>query len=726
MLYNFIEKLRTGTLELYTFNNGFGAPTIFNYLYYISSPLNLLCIFFKTPEGMYTFTCLLKICISALTMTFYVKNKTNNNFLSTIMSIGYCFSGWMLTYYNFSIWLDIFMIFPLFQYSLERLMEKGKCKLYIILLAYMLMSNFYLTFMVCLYTLVYYIFNIIIKKDKYINKITNFQLIMFSTIIACLLCSFHLYATYDSFIKMGIIESFDANYFEITIPKVISALCYGNISYLLSNMGKAFPNIGINTIFTISFFYYFLNNKITIKEKIKTLIIFIFFIFITFSKTADYIINAFHVPIGFPFRYAFISSFLMLTLSIKNFNTFDKKIDKKVYIINALLLITTTLLYIFKVINNYVFFQNLAFILCYTIFFIFYNKNKLYKYILLLLIILESCIALNNNVKNEIKLNYEIQPFKTTKYRENDRIKIETNYNLYNNTNEIREFTTMNYKRIIPYLYKFDAESDGGNHISAYNTGNIFDMFFNIKTTNNNYYLEKVFAVNKDFQNINLKNTKDIVVLNEMIYKATGYKNSLKKIEFDYLGKDEIIINIDKTGFYRIAPQDLSNTKLYNKNELIRSYKNKEKFFAETLFFEENSKIVITNYKKKHPPINLYFEDYEVIEKAHKKLEKNQINYTHYSDSHLEGTITVDKDQVIFTSIPYDKDWEITIDGKKVQQTKILGEFMGIDCEEGTHTISLKYKTHYEIPILISIGTAVSMIIHEIIKRKKQKDTKLA
>ena len=92
----------------------------------------------------------------------------------------------------------------------------------------------------------------------------------------------------------------------------------------------------------------------------------------------------------------------------------------------------------------------------------------------------------------------------------------------------------------------------------------------------------------------------------------------------------------------------------------------------------------------------------------------------------MEGTITVDKDQVIFTSIPYDKDWEITIDGKKVQQTKILGEFMGIDCEEGTHTISLKYKTHYEIPILISIGTAASMIIHEIIKRKKQKDTILA
>lgn len=726
MLYNFIEKIKTGLLESYTFNNGFGAPTIFNHLYYISSPLNILCIFFKSPEGMYTFISLLKICISALTMTFYVKNKTNNNYLSTIMSIGYSLCGWILTYYNFSLWLDTFMVFPLFQYSLEQLMEKGKCKLYIILLAYMLISNFYLAFMVCLYTFAYYMFHIIIKKDKYINKITNFQLIMFSTIISCLLCCFHLYATYDSFLKMGIIESFESNLFEITIPNVLSSLCYGNISYLLSSIGEAFPNIGINILFTISFFYFFLNKKITLKEKIKTLIILLFFIFITFNKTADYIINAFHVTVGFPFRYAFISSFLILLITIKNFKTFENKIDKKVYIITTLLFIMFILLYKFKIITDYVFFQNLAFLICYSIFFIFYNNNKFYKYILLILLILESSIALNNNITDDSIINYETKEFTTIKYRENSRLENETNFNLYKNTNEIRQFSTMNYKRILLYLYKFDAETDGGNHVSAYNTGNIFDMFFNIKTNNNNYYLEKVFAVNKEFKDIDLNKTKNIVVLNEMVYKATGYENALKKIEYDYLDKKDITIKIDKTGFYRIAPQERINLKIYNKDVLIREYKNESKAPAETLYLDEGSSIIITNYKKKKVPINLYIEDNETIKKAHNKLSKNQINYTHYSDSHMEGSITVDKDQIIYTSIPYDKDWEFLIDGKKVEQFKVLGEFMGVKCNEGTHTISLKYKTHYEIPILISIGTAISMIVHEIIKRKKQKDTNFA
>ena len=47
MLYNFIEKLKTGLLENYTFNSFFGQPTAFNYVYYLSSPFNIFGIFFR-------------------------------------------------------------------------------------------------------------------------------------------------------------------------------------------------------------------------------------------------------------------------------------------------------------------------------------------------------------------------------------------------------------------------------------------------------------------------------------------------------------------------------------------------------------------------------------------------------------------------------------------------------------------------------------------------------
>ena len=46
-----------------------------------------------------------------------------------------------------------------------------------------------------------------------------------------------------------------------------------------------------------------------------------------------------------------------------------------------------------------------------------------------------------------------------------------------------------------------------------------------------------------------------------------------------------------------------------NKDDLIREYENDTKAPAETLYLDEGSSIVITNYKKKKAPINLYIED---------------------------------------------------------------------------------------------------------------------
>lgn len=724
MLYNFIEKLRTGLLENYSFNNGFGNPTTFNFVYYLSSPLNFLCVLINKPQSMFFFSILLRIIIASITTTFYIKTKTKNNFISTIGTIGYIFSGWFLTYYNFNIWLDIFMIFPLFQYSLEKLMTEEKCKLYIILIAFMIISNFYIAFMICLYTLVYFIFNTIIKKDKIKNKIRSFEIITLSTIIASLLCFGHLYIIYDSFMKTNIIKMNDSMRTVTTIKHFLSSLFYGHSMFITGNTGESAPNICVNMIFIISFLQYFLNNKITLKDKIKTLIVTTFFIFISFSATADYIINAFHVPIGFPYRYSFILSFWIIFITFKNLETFEKKISKKIYFITSLLIISLIILYKKEILSDFLFFKNLGFILAYIIFFIFYNpKIKSYKYILLLIMILESTITFSTIIPQISPTSITTNEFKITKYREKTNNDNHLNQNLYKNTNNLSLFSSMNYKRLTTQLLWFDIGSDNANHAIVYDTGNAFNMFFNIKT-DNPYYLEKIFAVNKNFKKIKINN--NIVMMNEMIEKSTNYKNTLELIDYNVDNK-KTIINIEEDSYYRINP-NIDCFIAIKKDKKILRYSYKEYYYpSETIFLEEGSQIIITDFKNnKEAPILLYKENEEVVKKAYETLNKNQIKYTHYSDSHMEGTITVDKDQVIFTSIPYDKDWEITIDGKKVQQTKILGEFMGIDCEEGTHTISLKYKTHYEIPILISIGTAASMIIHEIIKRKKQKDTKLA
>ena len=109
------------------------------------------------------------------------------------------------------------------------------------------------------------------------------------------------------------------------------------------------------------------------------------------------------------------------------------------------------------------------------------------------------------------------------------------------------------------------------------------------------------------------------------------------------------------------------------------------------------------------------------IKKAYEYLSKNQIKYTSYKDSHIEGTITVDKNQTIFTTIPYDETWQIKIDGKEVKPTKVLDALIAIEVEPGTHKLSMQYKPNYKKPATISGITFIILIASLIISKVKQK-----
>ena len=75
LLYDFIMGIKTHSLESFSFNNGLGNPTIFNFLYYLSSPFNLIALIFDESDAMYLSTIFLKTFIASITMTFDIKKK---------------------------------------------------------------------------------------------------------------------------------------------------------------------------------------------------------------------------------------------------------------------------------------------------------------------------------------------------------------------------------------------------------------------------------------------------------------------------------------------------------------------------------------------------------------------------------------------------------------------------------------------------------------------------
>ena len=700
MLYNFIMKIKTGTLLNYSFNNGLGNAFIFDFWYYLASPINLIALFFNSPNSMYLSTVLVKIAIASICMTFYVKKKSNNYSVIIISTLAYVFSGWLLAYYYYTPWLDIFMVFPLFQYGLEKLLDENKYHIYIFTLSYMMATNMYLCFSVCVYTILYFVvYRLLYKKDSLKKKLLSFDYIALATLFSFLLVFFYLYVAYDIIIKTKLF--FDSSIsvkYPLTVMEFIKSLFYGNIGLTIDE-GITFPNISCSLIILFSFIYSFFNKGISKRNKLFILGITVLCILILFIPQLDFVMNAFHNIRGLTYRYSFIFIFLAIRLFIENINT-TKEIDKKACMISLIIIILLYIIAWSKIPTNIKIF-NITFFLCYLVCLLFYKDLHFKKPIIITVLILEIICSAYFNVGSGVS-EKELTP---NFNRKNDSFRIASmdipneyaNANLYFNKKALYLMTSVTYNKAVVLFSNMGCQTFENTYVSCLLDDDITHLLFNVK--DNDSYLEKIYAVNKEILDTSLDEGNIKYNIESIIFNMTGIKDIYDKEvlkgkkEGNYYkfktDKDYFLIEIKNDyGGVNIIPQD---------------YKS---FNQEVKHGEETATIYTVNEKK--------------IKEIYDYLKKNQIQYSYYNDNHIKGDINVDKGQMIFTSIPYDKDWVVKVDGKKVDTIELLDSLIGIEVKPGKHTIELEYKTHYFVPALVSIFSLIVLIIDYIRKRIKQ------
>lgn len=57
----------------------------------------------------------------------------------------------------------------------------------------------------------------------------------------------------------------------------------------------------------------------------------------------------------------------------------------------------------------------------------------------------------------------------------------------------------------------------------------------------------------------------------------------------------------------------------------------------------------------------------------------------------LEGTVQTESDSIVATTIPYDKGFHVTVDGKRQNYEKVNCAFLGFRITEGKHKINIVY-----------------------------------
>ena len=118
----------------------------------------------------------------------------------------------------------------------------------------------------------------------------------------------------------------------------------------------------------------------------------------------------------------------------------------------------------------------------------------------------------------------------------------------------------------------------------------------------------------------------------------------------------------------------------------------------------------------------IYYIDTELLAQVTEKLQKNQLVINEYTESSFKGSISTEKNnQVVLTTITYDKYWDVYVDGKRVDTFDAVdttpgkdggGAFLAFEIENaGEHTVKMVYKSKPLTAGLIISGIAIIVFV---------------
>ena len=121
-----------------------------------------------------------------------------------------------------------------------------------------------------------------------------------------------------------------------------------------------------------------------------------------------------------------------------------------------------------------------------------------------------------------------------------------------------------------------------------------------------------------------------------------------------------------------------------------------------------------------------YMMDQEVYDRLIDVLSTGGLMLEDATDDYFYGKITVSEGyETILTTIPYDRGWNITVDGEEIEGYETLDALLAFDLSPGEHTIMLRYMPReYVIAFCIFLGgvaTLATVITAEYLLKRHQK-----
>lgn len=99
-----------------------------------------------------------------------------------------------------------------------------------------------------------------------------------------------------------------------------------------------------------------------------------------------------------------------------------------------------------------------------------------------------------------------------------------------------------------------------------------------------------------------------------------------------------------------------------------------------------------TEDKTSHCTVGAALFRAEVFRRGYEKLKQTGMMTTLVSDTEIEGAVRVQEPGLLYTSIPYDNGWSVTVDGEPVRITPVGDAMIAFHLEPGLHAVTIRFE----------------------------------
>lgn len=638
----FKDIVQNGGNIFYSFSKTLGGNMYGLICYYLLSPFNIILLLFSKAniiDAVFLIN-VLKIGFCGLTSFIYFdkifKYKTSVSFM---FSICYSLMAYNIVYSQNIMWLDGVIWLPIVFLGIDKLLNK-KPILFFISLTISIFSNYYIGYMTCIASLIYFIYKLYLKNNyKFLVKKDIKEILYFFkytllsvgvTAIIIIPSIFSLLAGKVSSSLSEFIPKQTYAFFDL-----LSKFYLG--SFKNSDLSGGTPIVYVSVIMIFLLFLYFVNKKIDYKEKkASAILLSVFFISFTFYSV-DLIWHTFQHPAGFSYRYSFIFDFVLLIIAYKsyiNINKIDKDKLFKFLIISFIITIAVdkfvyTQQSFYKIIGTFVL------LLIYSLYF-YYRKNKNLNIFIIILVIIEMFI-------NSLLVVVNIKYFSRNEY-----------VDFVNNYSEIIN----SIKKDDSSFYRLESETNYSTNDPMLLNYNGISHFSSTYESKNNKLLGDYLGI---FNRFYITNYLGSTPVTNSLFNIK-YVLSKRKLPYYQLLKTENNINLYKNNNYlpfmfmvdgNVLDMKLSKLEPFNNQNLIlNTMTNTNKNV-----FEYNNFNITLNNVKQNEKVTKY--------KEYKKVNLNR-------DASITFDINVEYDGLLYAYISsdYNKKVDILLNGESIIDTE--------------------------------------------------------